>query len=141
MGHRERDKQSRMRRQRPAASPDAVVTVSQYGPDDRTVTKVVAAYMSHPGGKVRKMQKWIADGITESPEFRREMLEFIKHCGARRVIMTTGVIGCIHEEVKDYPEGEECPLCPFWQGRDRWAKAEPVVFTLDRLEEGKRWPG
>jgi hypothetical protein len=24
------------------------------------------------------------------------------------------------EEGIDYPEGETCPLCPFWKGRDRW---------------------
>jgi hypothetical protein len=26
----------------------------------------------------------------------------------------------VHEEGIDYPEGEACPRCPFWAGRDRW---------------------
>jgi hypothetical protein len=35
--------------------------------------------------------------------------------------MADRIIGCPHEEGIDYPEGEECPLCPFWKGRDRWS--------------------
>ena len=27
--------------------------------------------------------------------------------------------GCQHEEGIDYPEGELCPDCPFWAGRER----------------------
>jgi hypothetical protein len=35
--------------------------------------------------------------------------------------MTQEIIGCPHEEGIDYPEKEDCPQCPFWKGRDRWA--------------------
>jgi hypothetical protein len=34
--------------------------------------------------------------------------------------MPEAIIGCPHEEGTDYPEGEACPQCPFWQGRDRF---------------------
>jgi hypothetical protein len=27
------------------------------------------------------------------------------------------VIGCPHEEGIDFPEGQECPYCPFWRGK------------------------
>jgi len=31
------------------------------------------------------------------------------------VVMTEGVVGCPHEEGDDYPWGEACPDCTFWQ--------------------------
>jgi len=30
---------------------------------------------------------------------------------------TGGNIGCPHEEGLDFPEGEDCPFCPFWKGK------------------------
>jgi hypothetical protein len=50
-----------------------------------------------------------------------EALEFLQEEGARTVAIADRIIGCPHEEGIDYPEGESCPLCPFWQGRDRWS--------------------
>ena len=38
---------------------------------------------------------------------------------AKSVVMTDRIIGCPHEEGIDY-EGDTCPVCPFWAGRDRW---------------------
>jgi hypothetical protein len=43
----------------------------------------------------------------------------------KSVVMPDRIIGCPHEEGIDYPEGESCPQCPFWEGRDRWT-GEPV---------------
>lgn len=34
--------------------------------------------------------------------------------------MVDKIIGCPHEEGKDYPMGKKCPQCPFWVNRDRW---------------------
>jgi hypothetical protein len=66
-----------------------------------------------------------------------EVLAFITEAGARSVVMTDRIIGCPHEEGIDY-EGETCPACPFWAGRDRWAgstntdvtKAERLALAL-----------
>jgi hypothetical protein len=49
----------------------------------------------------------------------REILEFIEKHGAPSVVMTGGIIGCPHQEGVDY-EGEWCPACDFWHGRDRF---------------------
>jgi hypothetical protein len=38
--------------------------------------------------------------------------------------MTDGIIGCPHQEGIDY-EGEWCPFCEFWHGRDRFT-GQPV---------------
>jgi hypothetical protein len=50
----------------------------------------------------------------------KEVVEFIKRHGAKRVMVTDGVIGCPHQESMDY-EGEWCPECDFWNGRDRFS--------------------
>ena len=48
------------------------------------------------------------------------MLAFVAKHGARTVVAADRIIGCPHEESVDYPEGEWCPECPFWIGRDRF---------------------
>jgi hypothetical protein len=39
---------------------------------------------------------------------------------ARTLVATPHIIGCRHEEGLDYPEGEHCPECPYWVGRNRF---------------------
>jgi len=139
MADRKRKKQREARR--PPRADEAFVTIAQYGPDDKTVTKVVATVFRHPGDRGGKMTRWVGTGITESPRFRAELLELIKKAEVRQILLTRGVIGCIHEEGKDYPDGEACPICRFWRGRDRWAKADLVIMTLSALGDDKPWPG
>jgi len=40
--------------------------------------------------------------------------------GVKSVAMVDRIIGCPREEGVDY-EGEYCPVCTFWIGRDRFA--------------------
>ena len=49
----------------------------------------------------------------------RVEMEFIQDHGALSVIMTNDIIGCPHQEGIDY-DGEWCPVCEFWRGRDRF---------------------
>ena len=49
-----------------------------------------------------------------------KILAFVEENGAKSVVLSDGIIGCPHEEGKDYPEGETCPECPYWANRDRW---------------------
>ncbi|HET6891856.1 MAG TPA: hypothetical protein VFH31_12195 [Pyrinomonadaceae bacterium] len=53
-------------------------------------------------------------------EIGHEIVRFITLHGVLPVVMTDRIIGCPHEEGVDYPEGEVCPECPYWRGRDRW---------------------
>jgi len=57
--------------------------------------------------------------IREDIGIAKEILEFIEQHGALSVAMTGGIIGCPHEEGIDY-DGEWCPVCAFWHGRDRF---------------------
>lgn len=47
-----------------------------------------------------------------------EATAFIEAAGAKSVVVS-GIIGCPHQEGIDY-DGDTCPRCPFWKGRDRW---------------------
>jgi hypothetical protein len=47
------------------------------------------------------------------------ILEFIEEHRVLSVAMTDSIIGCPHQEGIDY-EGEWCPACEFWHGRDRF---------------------
>ena len=140
MAKRKRDRKLAERR-RVVDRPGPVLTIVQYGPDDRTVTKVAASAVSRPGRGPDVIRRWVGTDITKDPTFRKELLDFVLGHHPRSVVLTQGVLGCVHEEGEDYPDGEECPFCPFWRGRDRWANARPVVITLDDLRNMDRWPG
>ena len=63
------------------------------------------------------MERWRGLGVEKSPEVAAEIEAFLKAHGVREVAMTDGIIGCPHEEGIDFPEGQECPYCPFWRGK------------------------
>jgi hypothetical protein len=88
-------------------------TVAYYGPDDQNITKVVAGVL--PDEKTNPvLKKWYGDGIAQDPETAAAIGEFFQEQQVQHVVMTEGIIGCPHEEGIDYPEGEACPECPFW---------------------------
>jgi hypothetical protein len=98
-----------------------VATVVFYGPDDRTATKVVASIVAHDGADPEPMTKWYSDGDVRNDEsILSAVKEFLADQGARSVVIPDRILGCPHEEGVDYPEGQECPICLFWRGRDRW---------------------
>src|SRR5260370_3198455 len=70
----------------------------------------------------RALRTWIVDrgDIRADPSIAREILEFIEEHRVRSVAITDGIIGCPHPQGIDY-EGEWCPVCEFWHGRDRFA--------------------
>jgi hypothetical protein len=102
-----------------------VGTVAFYGPDDKTATKLVVSIVPAEGAEPDPIRKWHSDeagqDVRNDAAAVGEALEFLQEQGARSVAMADRIIGCPHEEGIDYPEGESCPLCPFWKGRDRWS--------------------
>src|SRR5436190_20615145 len=76
----------------------------------------------HPRMQRSKSYAWIVDrgDIRDDPGIAREILEFIEEHRVRSVAITDGIIGCPHQQGIDY-EGEWCPVCEFWHGRDRFA--------------------
>ena len=99
-----------------------IATVIAYGPDDKLATKAAVGIIHGEDEEPGSMKKW----YTETTDIRRdhdiglEILEFIKEQGAKSVVISDRIMGCPHEEGKDYPDGAVCPKCPFWAIRDRY---------------------
>ena len=53
-------------------------------------------------------------------ETQKSILARIREHEVRSLIMVEKIFGCPHEEGIDYPEGGNCPECPFWNDRDRY---------------------
>jgi len=102
-----------------------MATVAFYGPDDQSATKVAVGIVNQQQ-EVVLMEKWFSKDY-EDVDVRfgsvviQRVLDFIEQQNAQSVVVSEGIIGCLHEEGIDYPEGEVCPECPFWANRDRWA--------------------
>jgi len=103
-----------------------VATVAYYGPDNRTATKVAVAIVPDEDAEPVALERWFDETgyVRRNHEINGQILDFLRSHGARSVVMSDGIIGCPHEEGIDYPEGEECPQCPFWSGRDRWTGSD-----------------
>lgn len=99
-----------------------IATVAFYGPDNKVATKLVCAIIPYDGADPEPMKKWFKEtDIRKDELILKEVLAFIENNGAKTVSMVEDIIGCPHEEGIDYPEGEHCPQCLYWKGKDRFA--------------------
>jgi len=98
-----------------------VATVAYYGPDNQRATKVAVGIVN-AFNKLLAMERWSTTDhdIRSDEDVFGKMLAFVTQQHAERVVVVDGIIGCPHEEGIDYPDGESCPLCPFWKDRDRF---------------------
>ena len=98
-----------------------LATIAHYGPTDQQATKVVVSIVAHEGAAPHPMRKWFsAEDVRTDADILEEILLLITENEVRSVVMLDRIIGCPHEEGIDYPDGEECPECPYWHGRNRW---------------------
>lgn len=98
-------------------------TIAFYGPDNSRASKVVVGIiLSQQEKEVSLMKKWFSDDsdVRVDPKILREVFDFIEEKSVQRVVMVDRIFGCPHEEGVDYPEGENCPQCPYWASVDRW---------------------
>ena len=96
-------------------------TIAFYGPNLSQATKVAVGIVPSENAEVSEMRDWKVDrgDIRADPGIAREVLESIEKHGVLTVVMTDGIIGYPQQEGIDY-EGEWCPVCDFWHGRDRF---------------------
>ena len=108
-------------------SGETIGTIAFYGPDNRHASKVAVGIQPEGATEVNVLERWYEDklDVRIDPGIGKEVGAFLQKHGVRRVVVAEGIIGCPHEEAVDYPEGSECPLCPFWQGKDRFEHAVP----------------
>jgi hypothetical protein len=100
-----------------------VATVAFYGPTADSATKVAVGIVRKQNAEPDVLERWFSSerDVRTDTEIQTQVLEFIQREGALSVAMTDTILGCPHEEGIDYPEGEWCPKCPYWRGRDRFS--------------------
>jgi len=98
-----------------------IATIAFYGPDLSRATKVAVGIVPSEDAEVKELRDWKVDrgDIRADPAIAKEILDFIETHKTVSVAMTGQIIGCPHQEGIDY-EGEWCPVCEFWRGRDRF---------------------
>jgi hypothetical protein len=98
-----------------------VATIAFYGPDLSRATKASVGIVPAENAEVSAMYAWKVEkgDVRTNVDVAVEILDFIAKHGALSVVMTNTIIGCPHEEGIDY-EGDWCPVCEFWRGRDRF---------------------
>ncbi len=98
-----------------------VATIAFYGPDLSRASKVAVGVIPEENASPQEMRAWTLEtgDVRSDPVIAMEIIEFIETQGARSVAISNGIIGCPHQEGIDY-EGEWCPVCGFWRGRDRF---------------------
>ena len=97
-----------------------LATIAFYGPDLSRASKAAVGIMAYDGAEP-ELRSWLLDtgDVRRDPAVAAEILAFIEEHGAVSVAMADGIMGCPHQEGIDY-EGEWCPVCEFWHGRDRF---------------------
>jgi hypothetical protein len=98
-----------------------VATIAFDGPNLSQATKVAVGIVPSENAQVEELRDWKVErgDVRTDSGIASEILEFIQKHHALSVVMTDGIIGCPHQEGVDY-EGEWCPVCEFWHGRDRF---------------------
>jgi hypothetical protein len=99
-----------------------VATLAYYGPDNVRATKLVVAVRRNARDEDGPLHRWITQvgDIRRDPAIVAEVEAFLKQHDVKQRIITERIIGCPHEEEKDYPLGGVCPHCPFWHNRNRF---------------------
>jgi len=106
-----------MKRRKPTKPPKYPIgTVAMYGPDDETTTKIAAGVILHDGAKPI-MKRWIATDVMMNPKVQQELKDFFLQHGVKSFAISEENMGCVHEEGLDFPQGKDCPFCPFWKGK------------------------
>lgn len=96
-------------------------TLAFYGPDDRTASKAVLGIFLHEDDE-GTLHRYFSDDkdVRFKVDIQEDILARLREHEVRSLIMREAIFGCPHEEGIDYPDGGDCPQCPFWKGRDRF---------------------
>jgi hypothetical protein len=104
-----------------------LATIAFYGPTAALATKVAISIVPDERNQPDRLERWFSEqgDIRHDHRVGEQIEAFLRQHNVRSVAMVDRILGCPHEEVVDYPEGESCPQCPYWAGRDR--------FTHERI--------
>jgi hypothetical protein len=98
-----------------------VGTIAFYGPDNRRASKVAISIIPWEGAEPKLHRLFSETGdVRTDAVILDEIAAYLRQHSVRSIAMADEIIGCPHEEGIDYPMGEACPQCPYWEGRARW---------------------
>ena len=98
-----------------------IASIALYGPDDKRATAMAVALLAHKDDEPREMRRWHADGdVRNDADVLAELKLFFLDNPVKTVVFPNVMVGCPHQPGVDF-EGDECPKCTFWKGRDRLA--------------------
>ena len=98
-----------------------IATIAFYGPNLSQATKVVVSVVPSEHAGPQELRDWKVEvgDVRSDLAITQEILEFIVAHGVLSIVTNDSIIGCPHQQGIDY-EGEWCPVCLFWHGRDRF---------------------
>ncbi len=102
-----------------------LATVAFYGPTDARATKLVAGVFVEASHEPFALERWLLNerDVRYDEQVTLELVNWLKDYDVQQLVMPQRILGCPHEEGVDYPEGEPCPMCPYWANRDRFTGA------------------
>jgi hypothetical protein len=120
-----------------------VGTVAFYGPDDKRATKV-AVGIKFAENTEPEMRTWFVEAgdARNDSAIAAEVLAYFEANGVLSVAMVDRIFGCPPQEGINY-EGEYCPVCTFWIGRDRYTgkkvRAASLAWAIAPPYTNPRW--
>lgn len=110
------------KRARKGARGYPVASIALYGPMAKVATKVVVGITISESSGIGPLERWYSpdQDARNNPQILKSVLAFLEAQGVRSVVMPDRLLGCPHEEGIDYPDGGQCPRCPYWHDRDRF---------------------
>ena len=99
-----------------------VATMAYYGPNEERASKVAVAIVQTENAEPEALERWFSEvsDVRTDPVINEAIVHFLQRHAVKSVVMPDRIIGCPHEEGVDYPQGEGCPQCSYWVGRDRF---------------------
>jgi hypothetical protein len=109
-------------------------TVCYYGPDDKTTTKIAAGVILSDNAEPI-LERFDGTNVVNDPKVAEQVKRFFARHGVKSVAITDGNLGCPHEEGSDFPEGADCPFCPFWAGKQGTARRDDAEDEWEEDDE------
>ena len=91
-------------------------TLMYFGPDNATITKIVAVVIPAKGSSPIA-KSWSNPQVSSDPKVAAEIGQFYLENKVADVVMTDGVVGCPHDEGIDFPVGGHCSQCKYWENQ------------------------
>jgi hypothetical protein len=91
-------------------------TLAMYGPDDQTTTKIVARIVTDEGAEPI-VEKWVGMNVKDDLKVAQAIAAFFVQHQVSKIDVSEGNVGCPHEEDEEFPQGQDCPFCPWWAGK------------------------